>query len=384
MVTARLPPAETDVVVIGGGPAGLAAALAARRNGFEVVVADRAHPPIDKACGEGLMPDGVAALRDIGVELGARHAAPFRGIRFLDDELEAEAPFPPGDGPGLGIRRTLLHRLLVERAQNAGVMTCWQSRVDGLDRSGVTIDGRTVRCRWIIGADGLNSRVRQWIGLPRAWNGARRIGLRQHFRARPWTDFVEVYWRNRCQAYVTPVGTDEVCVAMIGGEEEARLSNLATLFPALASRLGPAEPIGSPRGAISMSVKLSAVTRGRVALVGDASGSVDAVTGEGIALALRQASFLGTALAAGDLGTYDAMHRRIGRKPRFMARVLLLMNGNDGLRRRALRALAERPRIFSRLLAFHVGAVPPSELSLAVLDLASRLVVSRAPQGRRV
>ena len=67
----RVVPSETDVFVVGGGPAGLASAIAARRNGFDVVIADSARPPIDKACGEGLMPDGVAALRRIGVELGA-------------------------------------------------------------------------------------------------------------------------------------------------------------------------------------------------------------------------------------------------------------------------------------------------------------------------
>ena len=72
MVIVRAVPSETDVFVVGGGPAGLASAIAARRNGFDVVIADSARPPIDKACGEGLMPDGVAALRRIGVELGAR------------------------------------------------------------------------------------------------------------------------------------------------------------------------------------------------------------------------------------------------------------------------------------------------------------------------
>jgi 2-polyprenyl-6-methoxyphenol hydroxylase-like FAD-dependent oxidoreductase len=76
-----------------------------------------------------------------------------------------------------------------------------------------------VRCRWIIGADGFHSRVRQWAGLGPVWKGARRIGLRQHFRIRPWTDFVEVYWHNHCQAYVTPIGTEEVCIAMLGSAQ---------------------------------------------------------------------------------------------------------------------------------------------------------------------
>lgn len=357
-MNSRAVPAETDVFVIGGGPAGLAAALAARQSGFEVIVADRAPPSIDKVCAEGLMPDGVAALRGIGVELGPEHGAPFRGIRFLENELEAEASFPKKTF-GLGVRRTLLHRILTERAEHAGVVMRWQSRVEALDPSGVKVDGRIVRCRWIIGADGFNSRVRRWAGLLPVRNSARRIGFRQHFCVRPWTDFVEVYWHNHCQAYVTPVGENEVCVAMIAGAREVRLSDLSTLFPALAKRLRGAEPADSPRGAMTMSVKLSAVIRGQVALVGDASGSVDAITGEGLALAFRQARVLATSLTAGDLRAYDTVHRRIGRRPWLMARLLLLMDGNVGLRRRALRTLAACPRLFGSLLAFHVGALWP-------------------------
>ena len=117
MVSAGLVPSETDVLVIGGGPAGLATALAARQIGFDVVLADRAQPPIDKACGEGLMPDALDALRRIGVDLGRGHGAPFRGIRFLDQKLEAEASFPSGRF-GLGVRRTELHRILVDRAKD--------------------------------------------------------------------------------------------------------------------------------------------------------------------------------------------------------------------------------------------------------------------------
>src|SRR5512135_3069710 len=102
-------PDETDVFVIGGGPAGLAAAIAARRRGFKVVVADSAQPPIDKACGEGLMPDGVAALARLGVVATISHGFPFHGIRFLEDRSSAAASFPQGHG--LGIRRPVLHQL---------------------------------------------------------------------------------------------------------------------------------------------------------------------------------------------------------------------------------------------------------------------------------
>ena len=365
MVNAGLVPSETDVLVIGGGPAGLAAALAARQIGFDVVLADRALPPIDKACGEGLMPDALDALRRIGVDLGSGHGIPFRGIRFLDDRLEAEASFPSGSF-GLGVRRTELHRILVNRARDVGVVALWGKKIEGLDSAGVTIGGRTIRSQWIIGADGFHSRVRQWAGLAQpVWNGVRRIGLRQHYRIRPWTDFVEVYWRKDCQAYVTPVGANEVCVAMVSTKESAA-SDLTDMFPALASHLGGAELVGPTRGAISMSVKLRSAIDGRVALVGDASGSVDAVTGEGLGLAFRQANCLATALAAGDLKKYDTSHRRIGRMPRLIARSLLLLDGNDSLRRMAFRKLAAHPRIFSGLLAVHVGALRRSELATDV------------------
>lgn len=360
----QLVPAETDVFVIGAGPAGLAAALAARREGLDVILADRAQPPIDKACGEGLMPDALDALRHIGVNFENGNGVCFRGIRFLDEKLEAEASFS-NHSFGLGVRRTELHRVLVARANEEGIVALWGKKIEGLDPAGVHVDGRTIRCRWIVGADGFHSSVRRWAGLAPDWNGARRIGLRHHFRVRPWTDFVEVYWRKNCQAYVTPIGVDEVCVAMVG-TADIRGVDLADMFPVLASHLNGAELIGPTRGAISMSARLPSVVAGRVALVGDASGSVDAVTGEGLALAFRQANSLATALAAGDLRRYDASHRRMGRMPRLMARTLLLFDGNDKLRQMAFRKLAAHPRIFSHMLAVHVGAGRRSTLTTIV------------------
>ena len=183
---------KTDVFIAGGGPAGLATAIAIRKRGLRVVVADLAKPPIDKTCGEGLMPQTVAALKDFGVTLGPAQAVPFRGIRFIGEGSVATCDFPTSYG--LGIRRTTLHEALVQRAEEVGVQSLWRTRVISIDHRKVSLDSGKVQCRWAIGADGQNSLVRKWVGLDQGRPQESRFGFRQHFRVAPWTDFVEVHW----------------------------------------------------------------------------------------------------------------------------------------------------------------------------------------------
>jgi flavin-dependent dehydrogenase len=341
------------------------------------MVADAALCPTDKACGEGIMPDGVAALRRLGIAPGGEEVFPFHGIDFIGAGVSAEARFP--DGVGLGIRRTALHRLLIRRAAEAGVAMSWGTPVRAVGGGGVRVGEQEVRSRWVLGADGQNSRVRRWTGLGPPSRGRQRVGVRVHFRVAPWTDLVEVYWRQGQQAYVTPVGPHEICVALIGSGPPPRMSDLPALFPDLGARLKGARPTTTLMGGISTSCSVRSVVRGNVALLGDASGSVDAVTGEGLSLAFRQAAALGEALAAGDLALYQAAHRRIGRVPHLMARLLLAMDGRAWLRQRALRALAGHPQMFTRLLAVHVGALPPTAIGLHVLaGFAWRLLTTDA------
>src|SRR5580704_2564167 len=199
---------QTDVFIVGGGPAGLAAAIAAREKGFGVVVADCSEPPIEKPCGEGLMPDALAALRRLGVTVPAERSYPFRGIRFLGCGTSVDASFPSGHGRG--VRRSVLHQAMLERATEAGVSFLWGVRVSGVSDAGVVVDGRTIPCQWIIGADGQNSLVRRWAGLDKFRHHSRRFGFRQHYRVAPWTDCMEIYWGARCQVYVTPVSSGEI------------------------------------------------------------------------------------------------------------------------------------------------------------------------------
>ena len=353
---------QAEVLVAGGGPAGLAAAIAARQAGFGVTVIDRAQPPIDKACGEGIMPDGLAALRQLGVGIGSVQAAPFRGIRFLSDDAQVEADFP--HGTGYGIRRTVLHQLLIDRATEVGVSFCWGARITGLSDDGVAIGGQHVRCRWLLCADGQNSRLRRLAGLDDSRPVQRRFGFRRHYRVTPWSDLVEVHWSNCGQMYVTPVSDNEICVAFITRSRELEWEEALGHFPALWTRLKDAGPGNRHLGALTVTRLLAAVQLGKVALVGEASGSVDAVTGEGLSMAFRQAIALAEAMRAGSLQQYEVAHSRIARLPRMMSTLMLAMDKHPHFRRRVFRALTSKPDYFRRLLAIHTGAMSPLNLGL--------------------
>jgi len=357
---------KPDVVIVGGGPVGLVAGIAARARGLEVLVVDRARPPIDKPCGEGVMPEGVSALRVLGVPID-EGAIPFHGIRFAEAGAAVEACFPATAGFGIGMRRSNLHRLLALRAAEVGVVTRWGESVTGLSQAGAQVAGKNVPCRWIVGADGRGSRVREWAGFRPPSNMRRRIGFRQHFRATPWTDLVEVHWHDQGQAVVTPTAPNEVCISVFTSEPVLSMPRLIELFPEVCSRLNGAPPTSAVRGAISGSSNLRSVARDRVALIGDASGSVDALTGEGLSLGFRQALALAEAFEKNDLQQYQVTHRQIGRIPELMARLMLFVGARARLRRRVLHALTSQSQMFSFMLGAHVGALSPSAIRPRVL-----------------
>jgi flavin-dependent dehydrogenase len=342
-----------DVLIAGGGPAGLAAAIALRQRGARVLVADALEPPIDKPCGEGLMPDSRRDLARLGVNLTAAHGAEFRGIVFAGHEDRAAADFPRGTG--LGVRRPVLHRLLLERATELGVRFAWKNPVVVKPQQQAQIAGEACAYRWLIGADGHGSRVRFSAGLDAGSLRSRRFGFRAHFRIAPWSPYVEIHWGALGQAYVTPVGPQEICVATITRHKGARLAQILAGLPFLQKKLAGADVTTAERGALTLTRRLHRVTRGNLALIGDASGSADAITGEGLAMGFRQALLLADSLAAGSLDLYEARHSAILALPQRMAALMLLLDRIPSLRDRTLHAFAHRPQLFREMLAVHVG-----------------------------
>ncbi|WP_406288763.1 NAD(P)/FAD-dependent oxidoreductase [Embleya sp. NBC_00896] len=332
-----------DLLVAGGGPAGLATAIHGALAGLRVVVVEPRSAPVDKACGEGLMPAGVAALGGLGI---APAGHPLAGIRYVDARHAVDARFRAG--PGLGVRRTTLHGALYERALGLGVEQV-VGRVAEVRQDADAVSAAGLRARWLVAADGLHSPVRAALGpAARTDRRERRYGLRRHYAIAPWTDFVEVHWSPRGEAYVTPVGPDLVGVAVLGPRGRPYDEHLAA-FPALRARLVDA-PAGPVRGAGPLRQRVRTRVAGRVLLVGDAAGYTDALTGEGIALALASARALVEARVAGRPERYEAAWRRLSRRHRVLTEALLIARGHPGTARLIVPAAHRLPGVFGTIV----------------------------------
>jgi len=358
-----------DVIVVGGGPIGLAAAINARMHGLTALVIEPRTGTIDKACGEGVMPGAVIELTALGVRPRGRMIA---GISYQDGTRTAEHRF--ASDAALGVRRTELHRALAERAVELGVgfehgkVEALEQSANGKQRGGGTAreteaqggavsvhlaDGRTIEGQWMLGCDGLHSTVRELVGLaarPRRVRrrDSRRFGIRQHFEVAPWTDLVEVHWAPNAELYVTPVSDTEVGVAVLGRRGTSFDEALASV-PVLAERLRNATPASSVRGAGPLRQNTTGQRAGRVLLVGDAAGYVDAITGEGIRLGLAEARTAIQCIVAGEPERYEREWRGITREFRMLTTGLVAA-ANSPLRRAIVPLAARLPRLYGRIV----------------------------------
>jgi flavin-dependent dehydrogenase len=366
---------------VGGGPAGLASGLAAARRGAAVLILERRSAPPDKACGEGLLPPAIAALAALGVlgRIPAGERAPFRAVRYLQEHgscVEARLP-----AAGLGVRRTALVGALAEAARGAGAVFVGSRRARGFRRRSdailVDTDEGPIAARLLVAADGLASPLRRAAGLDAPARGPRRFGMRRHYRIPPWADAVELYFGDGAEAYVTPAGPERVGVAFLweDGCAPADYPGLLARFPRLAARLAGAPPETRVLGAGPLSRAARRRVAERFLLIGDAAGYVDAITGEGLSLALESALLFGEALpemlaAGGRREALEPWARACARRYRryaLVTRSVLALARRPSLRRAVLAGLARSPALFERIVAWALERPParPGELSVA-------------------
>jgi flavin-dependent dehydrogenase len=327
-----------DLLVAGGGPAGLATAILGARAGQEVVVVERRVGPVDKACGEGLMPHAVALLNGLGVD---PPGTPFHGITYIDGGHRVTGRFR--GGAGRGVRRTALHAALLEAATTEGVRIV-HGEIGPVSQSATSVRCSGVESRYLAAADGLHSPIRSALGLAKPSRGRRRWGIRRHHVMAPWSDCVEVYWSQDAEAYVTPVAADCVGVAVLTSRKGSFDAHLSA-FPDLQQRVqGRAH--GPDRAAGPLRQRVRSRTAGRVMLVGDAAGYVDALTGEGLGIAFGAAQLLVECVVAQQPQQYDRRWRRMSRRYRLLTAAALEASGSP-IRSRIVPAAERFPRVFA-------------------------------------
>ena len=358
---------DCDLVVAGAGPVGLATAIYARLAGMSVVVLDPRRHPEHKACGEGIMPRGVRALRDMGVEIPAGSCSPFIGIRFVDGTTVAEGRF--SSAPGWGIHRTALWQAMSSHAAQVGAAIALGEKVTDWQRSSAGVEigttHRSISARILVAADGLHSGIRRKAGLDSRPARVRRYGMRRHYRCAPWSPFVEVHWDELAEAYVTPVDSSTVGVAILGRAGGRSHADLLERFPILRERLGDAVAVDRVLGAGPFGQKVRRVFGAGVVLVGDAAGYIDPLTGEGLTLGFDSAKALISVLARGAaLLEYQQAYRRLTWNHVVMTRGLLAIAARPALRRRVVRGLARAPELFDSFLAINAGEKPLRQIGV--------------------
>lgn len=387
-----------DVVVVGGGPAGSAAAIFLRQRGHDVLLLDEARFPRDKVCGEGVSPGAWRLLAALGAadDVRALRPHPLRGMELTSPDGTCFRGFYRGiPDAGLAARRRDLDFCLLAAARRAGAEVREGARASALIRRDGRVTGvltssgageTPVEARLVVAADGRRSMVARQLGL-----------LREHRRLRKYA--VRGYWSNVeglgehgemhvvAGGYcgIAPLGPTEANVTFVvdraamhasGGDLESFYRAALLRWPRVAERLARATLTEAPRAIGPLALEASRVSVPGAALVGDAAGFYDPFTGEGVTLALRGAEILAEvadrALRGGaSLGDYDRRRAEATRDKfrlnRLLQRVVAWPALADGVARR----LARRPDLADRLVGI-AGDFVPARTALGagfVLDL---------------
>jgi flavin-dependent dehydrogenase len=365
---------DADVAVVGAGPAGAATALFAARRGLRVIVVDKQAFPRDKPCGEGLMPSGRPALRELGLEavVLSGGAPPLQGIQFgRVEEPPVAVPFPAHDGEqaGLGIRRLTFDAQLAEAlGHNSHIQFSPQTeardvRRDSDGMSTVMTTTGELRARYVALADGLRSGLRHRLGWTVGPRPPHRYGIVGHWGMdAPVDPWVRITFDRGLEVYEGPVADNQRMVALLcyqdrmrefGGQLESRYRTIAQ---AIRPGLRQADLVGSVSAVGPFWYGAKTVADRGIFLVGDAAGFTDPITAEGIATGLRQARAFADALGSPNPErAYRRAHGQITKDPHRVAALFLRLSRTPALVDRAIRNHGRSPQTLTTLLGIGFG-----------------------------
>jgi 2-polyprenyl-6-methoxyphenol hydroxylase-like FAD-dependent oxidoreductase len=339
-----------------------------------VIVFDKQAFPRDKPCGEGLMPGGRPALRELGLEdaVVASGAPPLEGLQFgLAEQPPVAVPFPEngGEQAGLGIRRLTFDARLVDALDHDSRIQfcpCTEARDVKRDTDGmatvITTAGE-IRARFVAVADGLRSAFRHRLGWTVGPRPPHRYGIVAHWTIDgPIDPWVRITFDRGLEVYEAPVAGKQRMVALLcyqdrmrefGGRLEARYREIALgLRPVLRN----ADLVGSVAAVGPFWYRASEVAQRGVFLIGDAAGFTDPITGEGVAAGLRQAQAFAAALESPNPeDAYRQAHRRLTKDPRRVAELFLRLSRTPALVERAMRGHQRSPQTLTTLLGIGFG-----------------------------
>lgn len=383
-----------DVVVVGGGPAGSSAALFLARQGWDVLLLDRARFPRDKPCGEFLTPATRPILEDLGVwrELREAGLADVPAMRLYAPSGRSAEYKPFADEPaGYALRRITLDSVLLNAARRAGVEVREGCSVRALIRDGDMASGveivqkggatESIACRLVIGADGTHSVVARSLGLVRPIRRLQRLAVVSHWSGLAGPEAIEMRSAGGvvCGVGALGGGTENITIvartseaAKIAGRPGEYLHQaIGERFPDLAERLERAdrEPIVRTVGCFGH-VTCRASAAGAL-LVGDAASFVDPFTGEGVYFALRGAELAArdgaralraNALSANALFSYDVARQEL-RQRYLLCGIVQSVVRTPFLMERVVRRCGREPLTLARLMEV-LGDITPPGLAL--------------------
>ena len=361
-----------DVLVVGGSVAGASLAIHLGRRGLRTVLFDKARFPRRKACGEGLLPHGVQALRALG--LGDPPGLRVSGLRYIGPSGDsALGRFDDsGLGPGFMVRREIFDHWLLNHARaTPNVEVREQSEVTKFRVAADEVEAAGLRAKFIVGADGMRSIFHRLGSFQRFHPRRERHGICTMIRGYPIDDTVDIFLSRNGEAYAGPAGRGEASLAVLL-DRGTTLREFLDVVPALRN----VELVGQSIGASPLGSRVAPIVHGRALLVGDAAGVVDPISGEGMSLALITARVaaeaLQEAIVSGDpraLDRYAAERRRRMEPARRLAGLILGVSRYRWLADRAVRRLSRDSALFNRLLRAacgigQLGLLEPVRLAL--------------------